>query len=230
MSLMHFKQGEDIRDYCVRYSPLIIEICRDGGCSNCIRMHPLMEHAVKTYGINVLKVDCDKFPRESNLFNVRLLPGVVLFINGQQKDQFEGYDVNGYNRMVPKAIDAIKNKTQPMPQPKPQPQNQGGNYECHGDSCRYVPKGNKKPLRPEPEFGTEGSKRIDFTTDGKNYFARNFYTDDNIGLVRQWCCEKLNCSNCKLFYETNPKTYFNKDNVDLIFVIDDRYVMWVTPC
>ncbi len=189
-------------------------------------MAPLLANASKNYGIHLLKVDCDKFVRLSDQFGVRLLPGVFLFINGELKLSFSGYNIASFNQMIPLAMEAKKSRP-PQPAQPPAPH---GEMECHGDTCTLKPKSDIKPLRPEPEYGTEGTYYLNFTPDGKTFFSRNFYTDDNIGQVRQYCREKLGCNNVELFYETNPRTYFKHDKNDLIFCIDKNMIMWCTPC
>jgi len=56
-------------------------------CGPCKMMRPVLEKLKKKMGdrVRILKVDVDKNPSLSQKYNIRSVPALILFINGQNK-------------------------------------------------------------------------------------------------------------------------------------------------
>ncbi len=61
-------------------------------CGPCQMMAQVLEqvHGVMGSKVQIIKVDTDKYPKIASAFNIKALPTLVLFKNGQPINQIEG--------------------------------------------------------------------------------------------------------------------------------------------
>lgn len=61
-------------------------------CGPCQMMAQVLEQVNVTMGkkVQIIKIDTDKYPKIASAFNIKALPTLILFKNGQPINQIEG--------------------------------------------------------------------------------------------------------------------------------------------
>ena len=81
---MIIEMKSDLINQYLQINDSILVVFGSSNCKHCIELKPELSQLTKEFpGLDIIFVDCDKFPLSADLYNVEYYPTVIYFKNQQ---------------------------------------------------------------------------------------------------------------------------------------------------
>ena len=193
-NIINFSPSDNINKYIKKLGPIILDFSATW-CSPCQSLSPILHSAAEKYKFTLIIIDVDKNEKLSQQYGISGIPHVYLYIDGQLKMEFTGFDSNQLNNMIKLAASKVNKFA-------------GKGDSVGGSESKKKEYNNDITDIPSEPPDSDSVFHIKFKYNNDE-FERRFLGNNTIREVRAYVRKKIGAKNVCIFSPFPRKVYDN---------------------
>jgi thiol-disulfide isomerase/thioredoxin len=193
-NIINLSPSDDLNKYLKKPGPVILDFSATW-CGPCQKMSPILHSAAEKYKFTLIIIDVDKNQKLSQQYGISGIPHVYLYIDGQLKMEFTGFDSNQLNEMIKLAASKVNKFA-------------GKGVSVGGSESKRKEYNNDITDIPSEPPDSDSVFHIKFKYNNDE-FERRFLGNNTIREVRAYVRKKIGAKNVCIFSPFPRKVYDN---------------------